>query len=216
MGQVSGYIPSDDRRLRRRFVGHEVRNVRSMLLKEASASGIGVDREWYQRICCLEVNCETISCNGAPLPFRTHYIELPSLESIPFNPSYLGTVDMAISFRQIPFGQFHYYTGGSFSTKQPAYAIIDNKALLKLPSNLLEVKNLCLFGVLSDPLEDTCVPLTENDPYPIPTNVIHKLELLVIKQLLATVQLQGDEQNTGRDEQAEQRQPRPGNPGNPE
>lgn len=207
-GQIRGQVPSDETRYRDRFLDHEIRAVRSQLIKEFARRNVGIPNDFYQRICCLEVQCDQIICNGVPLPHNTPYIQLPSLENVPFNPAYIGTVDGRWQFSRIPFTSFHFYTGGSFNRMQPAFALIEDKALLKLPHQLAEVKTLCLYGILEDPTEDTCITLTENDPYPLPNNLVHQLEIMVLKQLMSTLSIPADTENSSADEQATQPMPK--------
>jgi hypothetical protein len=202
-GQVRGQVPSDDGRIRKRFVEHVIRSVRSELIKELARKGVGLSQDYYQRICCLEVLCDELVCGQYRVPLKTQYLAIPQIESIPFNPSYLGPADGMTPFRKIPFGQFPFYTGGSFRKREGAFAIMDNKAFLHMPSGL-HAKSLCITAVLEDPMEGSCVTLKETDSYPLPQNMVHKLELIAIKQILSTAAVKADEVNDGRDSQLDQ------------
>lgn len=199
-GQALGYVPSDDRRLRKRFLDHVIRSVRSELIKDVARSGIGLAQDYYQRICCLEVLCDEIVCGQYRVPVNTRYLSIPNIENIPFNPSYLGPADGKTPFRRIPFSQFPFYTGGSFAKKEGAFALQGDKAFLHFPSGL-KANSLCIYAILTDPTEDTCITLTEKDQYPIPQNMIHKLEIIALKQLLSTLPIKADEINDARDSQ---------------
>ena len=53
-----------------------------------------------------------------------------------------------------------------------------------------------MIGVFEDP-RSIC---NQDDPFPIARHLVHKLELLVIQQLMSTIQIGPDEKNNGRDD----------------
>ena len=199
-GQALGYVPNDDRRLRKRFLDHVIRSVRSELIKDFVKNSLGIPQGYYQRICCLDVLCDEIICDGYKVPINTKYLSIPQLENIPFNPSYLGPEDGKAPFRRIPFAQFPFYTGGSFGRKEGAFAIQNDKAFLHFPTGI-HADSLCIYAILEDPTEKSCITLSEKDEYPIPQNMIHKLELIALKQILSTLPIKADEVNDARDGQ---------------
>ena len=201
-GQITGQVPSDETRFRDGFIDYQIRSVRSELIKDYARRGVGVPHAFYQRLCCLEVLCDTITCGTVPLPFKAHYLSVPSLENVPHNPSYIGTPDGSRQFSRVPFTSLHQYKGGSFGNGG-AYALVEDMAILKLPSDMLETKKLCLYGILEDPYKNMCIVDKENEEYPIPSNLVHKLEIMVLKQVLATLPIPPDTDNTSRDDQPE-------------
>jgi hypothetical protein len=207
IGQALGQVPSDDRRLRKRFVDHVIRSVRSELIKEISRKSAGLSQDFYQRICCLDVLCDEIVCGQYKIPLKTRYLQIPQLESIPFNPQYLGPADGRTPFTRIPFGQFPFYTGGSFRNRAGAFSIVDDKAFLHFPVGL-NAASMCIYGILEDPMENSCVTLKEDDPYPLPQNMVHKLEIIALRQLLSTLPIQADAVNDSKDSQLDQPQQR--------
>ena len=58
---------------------------------------------------------------------------------------------------------------------------------------------MCMIAVFESP-NDIC---NEDDPFPIARHLVHKLELLVIQQLMSTIQIGPDEKNDGRDDSPE-------------
>ncbi len=132
MGQALGHIPSDDSRLRMRFVEYQIRSARSELLKDLVRRQVGVPYDFYQRICCLPIKCDNIVCDGESIPVERTYLEIPALENVPHNPVYLGPADGKTPFTRVSFGQIAFWSGGSFSRKQNAFAILGNKAMLSL------------------------------------------------------------------------------------
>lgn len=197
--QLQGQVVTDDHRLRIPFIHHHIRNVRSLLLDEEISAGIGLDPAFLQIIDCLEVKCDRVVCNGRALPFATKYVDMPSISSKVGNPTYLGLVDGSLAFERLSYTAWLNFTGGSFAFRRPAYALVDGMAILKyIPPN---TKWLRLVGALDDPINGGCMLLGENDTYPIPQRLVHKLELLVIKQLMSTLPIAGDPVNDAADPQ---------------
>jgi len=164
-------------------------------------------QDFYQRICCLEVLCDELVCGQYKVPINTRYLKIPQLENVPFNPMYLGPADGRTPFTRIPFTQFPFYTGGSFSRRAGAFSIVDDKAFLKYPVGI-NAASMCIYAILEDPMENTCVVLGEDDPYPLPQNMVHKLELIALKQILSTLPIRADQVNDARDGQLDSAQPK--------
>ena len=207
MSQAYGQVPSDDGRLRKRFVEHVIRSVRSELIKDFARRNVGVPQGFYQRICCLDVKCDNVVCHGHRVPIDTEHVDIPILEDIPGNPSYFGTADGKTPFRRTGLNMLPFFTGGSFRRREGAFAISGDKAFIRMPSRSM-AGSLCLHGILSDPMEKACVALSERDPYPVPQNMIHKLELIALRQILSTLPIRHDDVNDGVDDSNKQSQPR--------
>lgn len=188
--QLEGQVVTDDHRLRIRFIDKQIRSIRSLLLAEELNRGLGIDQAFLQVIDCLQVKCDKVTCNGNTLPFKTHFVDVPPITSHGSNPIYLGLIDGTLPFERVSYSAFLQWTGGSFSFKRPAYALIDGMALLKFFP--IGTKWIRLVAALDDPMNGGCVTLKENDPYPLPERLVHQLELLVIKQLLSTLPIPGD------------------------
>lgn len=174
------------------------------MIRDVDRRSVGLPNEYYQRICCLPIECDPTKCGPDEIPGPSMFIRIPQIESIPNNPSYIGTSDMRKPYRRIPYGQITTWTGGSFGSSG-AYALLGGRAYIINPKGI-SPESLCMQAVLSDPMDAFgCVQLGENDPYPVPQNSVHKLELLAIQQLRSSISIKADEENDSRDSQLDRK-----------
>lgn len=196
--QVKGFFSSDDERIDIEFIYKKVKDVRSLLIRELSNSRDPMDPALYQEICCLEVKCEEVVCNGIKSGVKQFYIELPFIENIRNAIAFLGTADRKIQFKERSYMGKLFGHAATWTGNTPYFTIVDDKAILgNLPTTGL--KFLCLVAILEDPLNERCYLRDENEHYPIPSNMVHQLELIVIKQLMSVLQLPTDLKNNAVD-----------------
>lgn len=201
--QAKGYFSSDDERIDIELIYKMVHQIRSSLIKERFDEGLYLDATFYQEICCLEVKCREIECAGQSSGMVEYYVEIPSLEDLG-GPEimYFGTTGSATQPRQ-EFAQTNYmgylYSQHSpWTGTKPRYIVVGKEIKIKnIPTSGL--KYVCLIAVLSDPTQGNCFTLTENDPYPIPNNLVHKLELIALKQLQSTLNNPPDQKNNAQE-----------------
>lgn len=195
--QCIGQVGTDDTRLRARFIDKLIRDKRSVLIKRSGDRGLGVDQAYYQELRCLKIQEDEIVCEGYRSGVRHKYVEVPALESFPGSVAYLGTVDGKTQFMGRGLTAFLNAIPGRFCHKKPVYSVIGDRAYLKFIPHDLKV--LRLFAVLEDPSKNTCITDFEVTMYPIPNNQVHTLEVMAIKQLLATIPIEPDTTNDAAD-----------------
>lgn len=201
--QVKGFFSVDDERIDIEFVYKKVRDVRSVLIKNQLKEMRMLDPALYQEICCLEIKCKELECNGIKTGKTEYYVELPKLEYDlgSYTVKYLGSVDKMTPFNRKSFQGFQYGQASLYTGDKPYYTIVGSTALLQnLPTT--GAKFMCLVAILEDPLDGGCYTATENDPYPLSNAMVHELELIVIKQLLSVLPVQPDLRNDATDNPA--------------
>lgn len=197
---LTGFVSSDDERLDMELIYKKIHDVRAVLIREDLDTRGRVPFDMYQEINCLEVKCEPIVCNGVDSGEVDHYIEIPKLiTGLGWSDIYyLGTVGRKGGFQRTGVTQFQYNEHSQLKKKKPYYTIIGGKAYLKnLPSDSL--KYISLIGILEDPMNTGCYDVTENDEYPIPAHMIHKMEIIVIKHFASSMGILPDEFNNAID-----------------
>jgi hypothetical protein len=201
--QVKGYYSTDDERIDIQLIYDKCWDVRAVLLKDEFRQFKKINDQDFTTECCLEVQCGSIVCNGMDSGVQEYYVEIPKVESaLGYDAiKYFGTVDKATPFRRGNYQSFLYSGHEKYTGKVPFFTIVDDKAILKnLPTKGL--KFVCMIGVLEDP-RNIC---NEDDPFPIARHLVHKLELLVIQQLMSTLNIGPDENNDARDSSPQQLQ----------
>ena len=220
--QCTGKIPSDDTRLSERFVLHQLNIVRATLIKDYFDKEGKIEESNYQLKCCIPVECERIICNGLDSGEKVWYSPLPDLiEGVGWkNITYFGNVEFGKINRGLHNKWDRYNFNGWLSVeyqewigRRPAYTIIGgykagtteidgNLALLKNIPNT-GARSICVLGLFVNPEEGLC---DEEDimqlEYPISSNLIYKLQLVVIKQILSTEPMPGDDTNNANDNTA--------------
>ena len=198
--QVKGYFSTDDERIDIQLVFDKAWDVRSLLLKEEYRQFKTINDQDFTTECCLEVQCDVIVCGEYNSGVKEFYVTIPKVEaSLGQNAiKYFGTVDKKNPFRRSNYQGFLYSEHEKYTGKAPSFTFIDDKAILKnMPTS--GMKFVCLIAVFEDP-RNFCEP---DSPFPIARHLVHKLELLVIQQLMSTIQLGPDERNNARDESPE-------------
>jgi len=185
--QVKGFFQSDDERIDIELIYKMVRQIRSVLIRERYKETQTVDDQMYQRICCIEVQCRNIQCNGVDSGVIEYYAEIPSLESLGgIEIKYVGTADMLHEFKYRNWSAKLYGDYSPWTGNKPFYTQYDSQMILgNMPTK--GMKYICMIVLLDDPIGTGCYLLTENDQYPISGNMIHQLELIAIKQLMSSL-----------------------------
>lgn len=221
MEQLTGFTPSKDTRIPEEFIIHQMNNIRAVLIKEKFDQDKTISDSNYQLICCLEVKCDRIICNGVDSGDKIYYVEFPKLMEGLENTSikFVGTVEFGGNdpirshFDRYGFNAWTFSHKLPYVGKRPSYTIVggyqagDTKidktiALLKnLPTAGL--RSLCALILLDNPLEGSCnSDETMNMEYPIPSHMRYKLEMLVLQQILSTMNTPSDDINNSKDDTA--------------
>jgi len=204
--QVIGYFGTDDTRISMQFVYDKAWDVRSMLIKEEYRKFKQLNDQDYVSECCIEICCSETVCDGDDSLFSEKFITLPVLTSaLGYNGvKYFGSVDKKNPFRRTNYGGYMYSDYNKYTKKAPTYTLVDDKAYLKnLPTDTM--KYICVIGIFENP-KDYCKP---EDPFPLARHLVHKLEMIVIQQLLSTINIGPDQYNNAHDDA-----PMPVNPQN--
>lgn len=194
--QVKGYFSSDDERIDIQLVYDKCWDVRSLLIKEEFRRFQKLNDQDYTTECCLAVECEPIICDGKNSGHTELVVDIPKIESSVgyAGIKYFGTVDKKFPFRRVNYQGFLYSGHEKYTGNVPTYTLTDGKATIKNPPTE-GLKYICIIGIFEDP-RNIC---DENMPFPIARHLVHKLELLVIQQLMSTLQIGPDESNDARD-----------------
>lgn len=201
--QIKGYFSSDDERIDIQLIYDKCWDVRSILLKEEYRQFKKINDQDFTTECCLEVQCSNLICNGIDSGVKEFFVQIPKIEaSIGYDGiKYFGTVDKRTPFRRVNY-QGHMFAGHEkYTGRAPMFTLIDDKAILSnMPT--AGMKFVCLIAIFEDP-RNIC---DQDDPFPLARHLIHKLELIVIQQLMSTMQIGPDEANNGRDNSPDQLQ----------
>lgn len=201
--QVKGYYSTDDERIDIQLIYDKAWDVRSLLIKEDYRKFKKINDQDFTTECCLKVECDLIICDGYSSGEKEYYVTLPKIEgSLGYHGiKYFGTVDKKTPFRRMNYQGYLYSDHEKYTGSVSSFTLVDDKAILKnLPTDGL--KYVCLIGVLEDP-RSVC---DEDKPFPIARHLVHKLELIVIQQLMSTLQIGPDENNNARDDSPQQLQ----------
>jgi hypothetical protein len=192
--QVKGFFSSDDERIDIELIYKMVKQVRSTMAKNRYKEVGSVDELMYQEICCLEVKCTEIICNGTGSGTFEYSVDLPILEDIYGNIKYFGSGDKKYSFTEKNWRGHLYAKASPYTGNLPYFTRVQNRAIIgNIPTP--DMKFACIIALLADPLNGGCYLLDENDDFPISSNMIHELELICIKQLMSTLQIAPDNKN---------------------
>ena len=208
--QVSGFVISDDSVVDIYLIFHLIRQYRSTLIKEEFLQHKRVSDGLYQTCYCLEIQCREIECDGESSGESEYYVDLPALEhSIGWNNiKYFGSLDGRTPYYRRNHQGFLYNGESEFTPHNKIFTVIGNEAILnKIPSK--SAKYISMTAVLEDPLKcrnKKCDVATLDDPYPLPSHMITKIEMLVIKQLASALGINPDPVNDATGVQYSQEQ----------
>lgn len=201
--QIKGYFPSDDERIDIQLIYDKCWDVRSILLKDEYRQFKKINDQDFTPDCCLEIQCGKVSCGGMDTGVVEYYVDIPKVEASLGQDAikYFGTMDNRTPFRRVNFQGFMYSDAEKYTGRAPSFTIVDDKAILKnLPTK--GMKYIKMIAVFEDP-RNIC---DEDEPFPLARHLVHKLELIVIQQLMSTIQIGPDERNNARDDSPEQLQ----------
>ena len=197
--ELSGYHITDDSLFTDEYLIDKINGVREVLIAEQFKEG-GIDGQFYQTLCCLEVKCHTQGCTLNGKFYKSgstyFYIDLPALimKVGMKNIMYFGLDDYYTQFTRMSFDGYMSSNSALWTGRMPTYTVVDGKALMKnIPTPGL--KYICIMALLSNPV-DAC-NWDDNQDYPVPD--IYKLELLVKKDIMSMYGIVGDEINDARD-----------------
>jgi len=198
--QLIGHIGTDDTRIQESFIESQILSVRSTLLRQEQDLNKPISDDFYQVIDCIEVKCDKVVCKGITTSHYDTYADLPHTESVGKGVVYFGTIDGNIQFTEKSYTGFLYGSYALASGRMPYYTIVGNRAFIRnMPDK--SIKFLRIVAILDNPLEhmEGCKYDARELHFPMPQNIIYQLEIIVIKQLLSTLNIPADETNNASD-----------------
>jgi len=168
------------------WICHQVNKGRAAAVGELQRTQLeNIPGQFYQRLCCLEVQCETIECAGKSSGIVQRYIKLPtSLLGLGVHSvRYLGAGED--SFEELSFEirsggnrlNVHAYAPFVGTTVQMPYAVIteSNRIDLKnMPPQFANTKYLCGELLLDLPVDSSgnyCI----DKEYPMPGDLVDRV-----------------------------------------
>ena len=193
--QVKGFFSSDDERIDIEFIYKKVKDARSLLIREEYKQYGRVAPELYQEICCLEIECRELECQGEKSGIIEKYVKVPALENLGSAAiKYFGSPDHKTPFNYRNY-QGHLYGNASRWTGQDPYFTPVGHEFIIGNFKDDDMKVMCMVALLEDPLNGGCYTITENDDFPVSQSMVHKIELIIIKQLMSTLGVLPDTKN---------------------
>lgn len=201
--QCSHRVVSDDSRLDFEFIADKVHDVRLLLLKEDWAAKRKVDDGFFKRSCCFEIKCGSPNCEGNKLSdIEYHYVSLPKISTaVNGTIRYAGTVmdNQSESFEISILSNSQWKVRGAnpYIPKKPIGTLINNSTLVleNIPEGM---KYICVDAVWENPIINC--ETDNNADYPIPGDLIHKLEIVTIQHVLSANLVGADVINNALDD----------------
>jgi hypothetical protein len=199
---LSGYELTDDFNIDPDLIGGKVDDIRSLLMRDTYVNNILPG--FFSQACCLEIQCRNVACPvDAPIdsPYNEYYIELPGgIPSLNGAIKYLGGLNYTDPFTWVSITGFMNTKGRRFTANKTFYTIVNNNGvteakLLNPPTS--GAKYVCAFAAWNKP--NLVCDWNEEEKYPVPADLIHKLEYLVIKHFVETMGLPRDILNDAAD-----------------
>lgn len=197
---VTNFHITDDFRIEDEYLIHLANTIRSSLIDEEFKSRKLSD-EYYQRYCCLEVECVKESCvlDGLTVSSENvlYYADVPSLKKgIGWDNIKMLTAEDVI-FSRLNFMSFKMQDNRQYGLSMPTFTLIGNRVYLRhLPTT--GTKFLCIVAILEDPLIAGLCDMDSDDEYPVPN--VMKLEYLMKRNVFESLNLPVDVINNTNDD----------------
>lgn len=180
------FKPSDDLAVPALFIKKKINDVRAKLIMQLALQG-RLDDSFYQRVCCLDIECQEQGCTIDGTFYGTgnllYKIELPALipiVGISSNIRFLGSNEWK-PFSSASLDKWRTSGDHPLALNEPIYTIVGKDAYVK---NLItqSMKKACGVLLYMDPLT-ACNYNELVDNYPVPDP--YALSLLVVKDLMS-------------------------------
>lgn len=198
---LRGGFSIDDSKLDIELVYDEIHKQRAVAIYEDFRANKKLDAALFQEVCCLEVVCHPIICDGVDSGDSERRVDLPELLTVEGQShiQYFGGVDKISPYSEITVLQNAYKDGNLYGGKKPTYLRIANVALVYNPPTCA-VKFICLIAILANPMLTGCYKLTEEMDYPLPKRLEARVEYLVIMALSGMMGMNPEQLNKTRDD----------------
>lgn len=197
--QLTGHLPTDDTRLEGELIEDMILDVRAIVIRDFYKSNYFLEDSFFQIHNAVEVKSINVSpVEGLEEENPELYSDVPViLSGVGFaNVRYFGTIDNRNSFARLSTSGFNVTEGKLFTRNGPYYTISGNKITLKNLPNL-GIKYLRMIAIFYDPRKVYGFnPLLD---FPVPDSMIHKVELITIRQLSSTLGIPPDIINDAQD-----------------
>lgn len=197
--QLTGHLATDDTRLEGELIEDMVLDVRASLIKDFYKSNYFLEDSLFQiHNGVLVESTKVSSASGISEDNPELYAKIPVVQSgVGYaNIRYFGTFDNRNSFARLSISGFNATNGKLFTRNDPYYTVTGTRALIKNLPNL-GIRYLRMIAVMYDPRKVLGYDSAED--FPIPDSMIHKVELVSIKQLMATLGIPPDVFNDAQD-----------------
>ncbi len=197
--QLTGHLTTDDSRLEGELIEDMVLDVRASLIVEYYRSKRFLEDSFFQINDAVLIESEKVTpVAGISEENPDIFAKVPALQSnVGYsNIRYFGTFDGRNGFARLSISGFNATDGKLFTRNDSYYTVSGTKFLIKNMPNL-GIKYLRLIAVSYDPREVPNYDPTKD--FPLPGGMIHKAELICIKQLMSTLGLPADVINDAQD-----------------
>jgi len=206
--QLTAHAASDDSRLEPELIEDMILDVRSLLIREYYNGKYYLEDSFFQIFDGIEIKSQKIQLTPTIADkFPEVYSEVPTLQSEVGhkNIRYFGTIDGRQNFSRVSMSGFISSDGRLFTAEEPIYTVNGNRFLMKNLPNL-GMRYGKLIAVFYDPRK---VPnFNPEVDFPVSDSMVHKLELICVKQLMSTMgipqELLNDAQDIPTQQQAQQ------------
>lgn len=201
---ITNFNVTDDSRFSDEYLADLANAIRLDLIDE-DFKAKRLDDSFYQKLCCIEVECVKEVCvvDGINVSTGhvTYYSNIPALKKkIGWdNIKYIGTE--TTTFGRLALTAFMYADKAPYGNKSPVYTVIGDKVYFKnLPTSGL--KYVCIVAVLENPNDISMCEDALNEDFPV--SDIYKLEYLMKRDILFSLGLPTDRLNNTRDDSVDQ------------
>lgn len=198
--ELANFHLTDDFEITPKYLATQANTMRASLIKEDIKAN-GINSAFYQRVCCLEVECHRMGCtvNGEFVPSSSVIWEVKLPPLIPEAGDkailYVGTDQFLSGWTPMSFAAWMSIEGNQWTSRLPSYTRVGQSIWLKnAPTS--DLKYICAILLLMSPV-DACDWNDETSQYPVPDE--YKLKILMKKDILSTYGLPKDKQHDATD-----------------
>ncbi len=198
--ELSNFHLTDDFEITPKYLVGLANKMRMTLINE-EIKAKGINAAYYQRVCCLEVECHRMGCtiNGIFYPSTSIIweVKLPKLISAAGDKAilYVGTDQFLSGWTPMSFAAWMSIEGNQWTSRLPSYTRVGSSIWLKnAPTS--DLKYICAILLLASPI-DSCDWNDETSEYPVPDE--YKLTLLMKKDIMSTMGFPKDKQHDATD-----------------
>lgn len=198
--ELANFHLTDDFEIHPKYLVELANTMRASLIKEEIREK-GINSMYYQRVCCLEVECHRMGCtiDGVFVPSSSVIweVKLPPLVQEAGDKAilYIGTDEFKQGWAPLSFAAWMSIEGNQWTSLMASYTRIGESVWIKnAPTS--DLKYICAIVLMLNPT-DACDWNDETTQYPVPD--VYKLKILMKKDILSTYGLPKDKQHDATD-----------------